>query len=34
LDVKLWMSKELERRAAEKAEEDQRKEDEELKEYE
>jgi N-acetylglutamate synthase-like GNAT family acetyltransferase len=34
LDVKLWMSKELERRATEKAEEDQKKEDEELKEYE
>ncbi|KAI8891001.1 hypothetical protein K501DRAFT_281554 [Backusella circina FSU 941] len=34
LDVKLWMSKELERRAKEKEEEDQRKEDEELKEYE
>lgn len=34
LDVKLWMSKELERRAAEKAAEDQLKEDAELKEYE
>lgn len=34
LDVKLWMSKELERRAEEKAAEDQLKEDAELKEYE
>lgn len=34
LDVKLWMSKELERRAQEKIEEDQAKEDAELKEYE
>ncbi|KAI9342684.1 hypothetical protein BD770DRAFT_398478 [Pilaira anomala] len=34
LDVKLWMSKELERRAEEKAVEDQLKEDAELKEYE
>ncbi|KAI9273807.1 hypothetical protein EDC94DRAFT_592845 [Helicostylum pulchrum] len=34
LDVKLWMSKEIERRAEEKAAEDQLKEDAELKEYE
>ncbi|KAL7309210.1 hypothetical protein PS15m_011315 [Mucor circinelloides] len=34
LDVKLWMSQELERRAQEKIIEDQKKEDEELKEYE
>lgn len=34
LDVKLWMSQELERRAQEKRKEDQLKEDEELKEYE
>lgn len=33
LDVKLWMSKELERRNREKEEEDQKKEEEELKEY-